>query len=108
MGRNGLPGPPPGYACPTSLHDATANIFDEMVLKFFIDTIAKPHVKRLSVREIRLTSAALKCKVTTSTGIRYRIRNYVIALASLSMDTMLSDLAWMDTMLSDASAMRLS
>ena len=32
----------------TSFCDAIANIYDEMVLKNFINTIAKPHVKRLT------------------------------------------------------------
>ena len=34
--------------CDTSLCDAIANIYGEMVLKIFINTIAKPHVKSLS------------------------------------------------------------
>ena len=35
----------------TSFCDAFANIYDEMVLKIFINTIAKPHVKgRLCVK----------------------------------------------------------
>ena len=31
----------------TSFCDAIANIYDDMVLNIFINTIAKPHVKRL-------------------------------------------------------------
>ena len=31
----------------TNFYDAVANIYDEMALKIFIYTIAKPHVKRL-------------------------------------------------------------
>ena len=34
----------------TSFCDAIVNIYDEIVLKIFINTIAKPHVKRLSVK----------------------------------------------------------
>ena len=33
----------------TNVCDARANIYDEMVLKIFIHTIAKRHVKRLTV-----------------------------------------------------------
>ena len=32
----------------TSFCDAIANIYNEMVLKFFINTIVEPHVKRLT------------------------------------------------------------
>ena len=33
----------------TSFCDAITNIYDEMVLKIFIDTFAKRHVKRVSL-----------------------------------------------------------
>ena len=33
--------------CDTNFCDVTTNIYDEIVLKIFINTIAKSHVKRL-------------------------------------------------------------
>ena len=36
-----------------NIRDAIANIYDEMVVKFFINTIAKVHVKRLEVHSRR-------------------------------------------------------
>ena len=41
----------------TSFGDVISNIYDEIVLKIFINTIAKPHVKRL-------TSSPLPCTTT--------------------------------------------
>ena len=40
--------------CDTSFCDAIANVYNEMVLKIFLNTIAKRHVKRLTAVLVEL------------------------------------------------------